>query len=255
MKLVIGYFYPNLLNLYGDLGNVEILAFRAFQRNIDVEIIEIGVDTKLTQKDTKKINLVFMGGGPDSSQKDMYDDLFSNKASFLKKYIENDGVALFICGAYQLLGNYYRSANGSTLKGLGVFDMHTEHFGNHRPRCIGNMVCEINPILRSDIAFNSNNTIGKTIVGFENHGGRTFLDKSVLPLAKVQVGFGNNGDDNTEGALYKNAMGTYNHGPFLSKNSHIADYLIAKSLKLDTLKKLDDSLIKLAHSASKNLKQ
>lgn len=255
MKLVIGYFYPNLLNLYGDNGNVEIMAFRAYQRGFDVEIVKIDIDFKLSSPLMKKINFVFMGGGPDASQKNMYDDLFSNKAPFLKEYIDNNGVALFICGAYQLLGNYYKAADGSVLKGLEIFNMYTQHFGNHKPRCIGNMVCEINSILRSDVSFNSNNTLGQSLVGFENHGGRTYLDKSVLPLAKVQIGFGNNGTDGTEGALYKNAIGTYSHGPFLSKNSHIADYLLAKSLKLDTLKRLDDSLIKLAHTASKNLKQ
>jgi CobQ-like glutamine amidotransferase family enzyme len=161
-------------------------------------------------------------------------------------------VGLFICGSYQLLGHYYKSADGTELKGLGVFDMYTQHFGNTKARCIGNVVCEIAPELRHDEVFNAVNKIGSTLVGFENHGGRTYLGKGLLPLAKIIKGFGNNGEDSAEGVLFKNSVGTYLHGPILSKNPHLADYLICKALKLDFLETLDDNLINTSHSASKS---
>ena len=145
MRLRIGYFYPEQLNLYGDNGNVEILVYRAKKRGIDVEVENVGLQTSLG----KKFDLVLMGGGPDSSQKEVYEDLIKVKGVYLKDYINSGGFGLYICGAYQLLGNYYKSADGSVLEGLGAFDLYTEHFGNEellrnkKPRCIGNVVCEL----------------------------------------------------------------------------------------------------------------
>lgn len=255
MKLTIGYFYPKLLNLYGDDGNVQILTSRAKARGIDTEVINITPETKVNESLMKKIDIVFMGGGPDSSQKGMYEDLVKNKGPFLKKYVEDDGVALFICGSYQLLGNYYKASDGSILEGVGILDVTTENFGNKKPRCIGNVICEIASELRDDKTFKEVNNLGDTLVGFENHGGRTYLGEKMLPFAKIKMGHGNNSEDGTEGVLYKNTIGTYLHGPILARNPHLADYLIAKSLGLKTLKELDDSLILSAHTASKKLKQ
>ncbi len=255
MKLTLGYFYPKELNLYGDNGNVEILCSRARSRNIGVEILEINSDTKITSELAKKINIVFMGGGPDSGQKTMYEDLIKIKGPFLKEYIGAGGVGLFICGAYQLLGNYYKAADSSILEGLGAFDLYTESFGRNKPRCIGNVVCEIGRELKNDMVFNSVNRIGTTLVGFENHGGRTYLGKEMLPLARILTGNGNNGEDKTEGVLHKNSVGTYLHGPVLSKNPHLADYLLAKALGLSGLEQLDDALIFSAHTAAKKLRQ
>lgn len=254
MKLVIGYFYPQLLNLYGDDGNVQILKSRAQQRNIDVEVIEIGLNTSVADL-PKDLNLLFMGGGPDSGQKEVYDDLFNDKKAFLKNYVENNGVGLFICGAYQLLGNYYKSSDGEILKGIEIFNVYTEHFGNHKPRCIGNVVCKINSKLLNEPAFSENNFTGDTLVGFENHGGRTYLSSGIQPLAHVKVGHGNNSEDGLEGSLYKKALGTYLHGPILSRNPHLADYLIAGALKITKLDPLEDTLINSAHTASLSLKQ
>ena len=247
-KLVIGYFYPHLLNLYGDTGNVEILVARAKARNIDVEVLAITPDVLLEPEMCGAVNLVFMGGGPDVSQKKMYEDLIHHKGDFLRDYIVAGGVGLYICGSYQLLGHYYKSSDGDVLEGLGIFDLYTEHFGPRKPRCIGNVVAELLGDLSNGFAFS-------TLVGFENHGGRTFLGSTAQPFGKIKMGYGNNGQDGTEGVLYKNSIGTYLHGPLLAKNPHIADYLIAKSLELTKLASLDDSLILSAHTASKNLKQ
>ena len=94
-----------------------------------------------------------------------------------------------------------------------------------------------------------------SLVGFENHSGRTYLGAQTKPFAKVIKGHGNNSEDGTEGVHYKNSIGTYMHGPIFSRNPHLADYLVAASLGLDRLESLDDSLILSAHIASKKLRQ
>ncbi|RJR26876.1 glutamine amidotransferase [candidate division WWE3 bacterium] len=257
MKIVLAYFYPELLNLYGDNGNVEILSQRSFLRNIEVELLRISPDTRVDSMLMAHVNLVFMGGGPDSSQKSMYEDLLKNKGPYLKDYIEGEGTGLFICGSYQLLGHYYKAADGTILNGAGIFDLYTEHFGERKPRCIGNTVAELSSDILGDQIFKNVNKLGDTLVGFENHGGRTYLGAELRPLAKVLTGYGNNAEDNTEGAVFKNSYGTYFHGPLLARNPHFADYLIAKALKIsgEELKALDDTLIHSAHTASKKLKQ
>jgi lipid II isoglutaminyl synthase (glutamine-hydrolysing) len=255
MKFVVGYFYPSLLNLYGDSGNVEILVKRAEMRGYETEVVRVEKDFTLNAEVMKSFNVVFIGGGPDSGQKLVHRDLLDSKGPYIKEYVENGGVGLFVCGSYQLLGNYYRSSDGEELEGLGLFDLHTEHFGNKKSRCIGNVVCEISEELRVDPVFNAVNKIGSYLVGFENHGGRTYLGDRSLPLAKVVSGHGNNSEDGTEGILYKNCVGTYLHGPVLAPNPHLADYLIAKGLGVDLLQELNDDIIINAHAASKKLKQ
>jgi lipid II isoglutaminyl synthase (glutamine-hydrolysing) len=254
-KLTIAYFYKDLLNLYGDNGNVEILEYRALKRNIPVEIININVDTDILNINLDDVNLVFMGGGPDSSQKELYVDLIEKKGDYLKNFITNNGVGLYICGAYQLLGHYYLSADGSKLQGLGIFDLYTRHFGSSRPRCIGNTIGYIANTILDDPVFKNINTLDDKIVGFENHGGRTYLQYNSLPMANILMGYGNNAEDHTEGVHFKNSLGTYFHGPFLARNPHIADYLIAKALGVATLTPLDDTFAKAAHTASQKLKQ
>lgn len=251
MKITIGYFYPELLNLYGDHGNVEILVARAQARGIETEVIEISTHTQLDQVTMDRVNLLFMGGGPDAAQEEMYTDLTTQKAPFLKKYVEDGGMSLLICGSYQLFGHYYQDANGDKLEGLGVLDLYTQHFGKDKPRCIGNVVARMTDQLRLEMEpFNA--TL-HTLVGFENHGGRTYLGDSVQPFAHIQKGHGNNGESGEEGARYKNTFGTYLHGPILSKNPHLADYCIAKAVGATELERLDDTLIYAAHEHAKQL--
>jgi len=254
-KLVIGYLYNKNLNLYGDNGNVEILTARATLRGIDVEVRELDLDTKISAGVVSDVNLLFMGGGPDSAQKEVYEDLLRNKKSFIQDYIENEGVGLFVCGSYQLLGKYYKASDGTVLEGLNIFNIYTEHFGNKKPRCIGNCVARLSNKILNDKIFISVNKVGRDIVGFENHGGRTYIDNPDNLLAKIIVGHGNNSEDSTEGYLYKNSLGTYFHGPVLARNPHLADFLIAKSLLLEGLSPLDDFLDIAAHTASRKLKQ
>ncbi len=246
-KFTLGYFYPVQLNLYGDNGNIEVLYQRSILRGFDVEVKLIDLSTQLSTPLMDSFDLIFMGGGPDSGQKEVFDDFLKNKGPYVKDYIENQKNALFICGSYQLAGNYYKSADGSMLEGLGVFNMHTQHFGNTKPRCIGNTVCSIESWAVNDAYGSFLRAVGTHLVGFENHGGRTYLETGTLPLGNVVKGHGNNSEDKTEGAVYKNAYGTYYHGPFLALNPHFADFLIAKSLGLSELDPLEDTLAINAH--------
>lgn len=226
MKLTIGHLYPDLMNLYGDSGNTICLVRRCQWRGVDVEVKENSPD------------ILFMGGGQDRQQKIVAEDLKKGRGEEIKEFIESGGVGLFICGGYQLMGKFYRPVEGPNLKGLGVFDIETCHFGKSKPRCIGDVVIEWQ---------------GKTLVGFENHGGRTYLGGGVRPLGRVLYGHGNNSEDGTEGAVYKNAFGTYLHGALLPKNPHFADYLIELALKNKygpsvKLDPLDDTLEWQAHN-------
>jgi hypothetical protein len=241
-SLKIGWLYPELMSTYGDRGNILVLQKRCEWRDIEVEILSIDQDTQ--DKELQSINLLFGGGAQDREQEIVMENLMQKKKS-IKALIENNIPALFVCGAPQLMGNYYEPAEGKRIEGLGVFDMHTQHPGPKDDRLIGNLVASIE---------NPNAIAGATVVGFENHGGRTMLGKSVKPFAKVIHGFGNNGQDGTEGVVYKNAIGCYLHGPLLPKNPQIADYLIAKALEVKykkqiELEALDDSLEEKAKSA------
>ncbi len=275
-KLRIGWFYPEYLNLYGDSGNIEVLVCRARERGVSVEVEKINLDSSADASLITSLNLVFMGGGPDLGQQKIYQDFLLKKGPYLKEYLENGGVGLFICGSYQLLGKYYKGADGSVMEGLSFLDFYTEHFGKGSPRSVGNLTVDLHHSLKESFYFktivdsifgdSSSNTLSDTsvatgfsyLVGFENHGGRTYLGKSLTPLGYTKKEFGNNDSDHTEGVLYKNTIGTYLHGPVLAKNPHLADYLIAKALRLEDpviLGGLNDSVIISAHQQALHLKR
>ncbi|MEK7611458.1 MAG: hypothetical protein AAB486_03765 [Patescibacteria group bacterium] len=252
-ELNIGYFYPELLNLYGDRGNIQVLTRRCYWRGINARVQEYSPAAALPQESGSKYpDIIFMGGGPDSSQSVVAKDL-QQRAGWLKEYGRAGGVGLYICGAYQLMGHYYQDSNGLRLPGVGLFDLYTRHFGQDKPRCIGNIRLE------SNLEYIPSTTT-KVLVGFENHGGRTYLGPSAQPLGKVSSGFGNNGEDKTEGVIFLNSFGTYLHGPLLPKNPHFADLLIWRALKRKYpgeylfLTALDDTLEWQAHAAALKLR-
>ncbi len=237
--LVIGWLYPELMSTYGDRGNIITLQKRCEWRSIKVEIVPIDQTTPNSQLST--LNLLFGGGAQDREQEIVMRDLH-NKKETIKELIEKDIPALFVCGAPQLMGKYYEPAEGKRIEGLGIFDMESRHPGPNQERLIGNIVIRIN-----DEGLMMKDSKPLTLVGFENHGGRTYLADKNLALGKVIKGFGNNGEDKTEGIIYKNSIGTYLHGPVLPKNPKLADFLIGKALgkkygKRTKLKPLDDSL-------------
>lgn len=239
MELRICHFYPDLLNLYGDRGNIMTLVNRARWREIDVRVEERGLGDPIT---VGAHDLYFIGGGEDRQQRLAADDLRATKGDVLKQATAAGAVALAVCGGYQLFGHSYRPAEGPELLGLGLLDLTTVHPGKAARRLVGNIV------IRSP-------ELGKTtLVGFENHGGRTYLGPQSRPLGKVVVGFGNNGEDHTEGAVCGTVYGTYLHGPLLPKNATFADYLIALALLPRYgeihLRPLDDAVETTAHTAA-----
>lgn len=240
-ELTIAWLYPDLMSTYGDRGNIIVLKKRCEWRGIEANIKEITLET--ANEELKKCDLIFMGGAQDRQQKLAGEDFLKNKGPVIKELIEKNVPGLFVCAAYQAVGHYYKPYQGEPIPGPGIFDLYTEHPGDQAKRFIGNVVAELVAPLELN---------GKTIVGFENHGGRTRLGSKMQPLAKITKGNGNNGEDGYEGAVYKNSIGSYFHGPLLPKNPHIADWLIEKSLgnkygSATKLENLDDDLENKAH--------
>ncbi len=245
MKIVVGYLYGDLMNIYGDTGNIITLKKRAQWRGIKVKIINISLGTNAVHlpgglgrhlPGGQKADLYFFGGGQDQQQELVAKDLItSGKGKFIKKEVERGIPLLSICGGYQLLGEYYQPHKGPRLKGVGLFPAYTLASDQ---RMIGNIVID---------------TMFGKLVGFENHSGKTFLKKGATPLGLVSKGFGNNGEDQTEGCIYKNAIGAYMHGSLLPKNPKLADWLLKKALEVKygkeiNLAPLDDELENKTHN-------
>lgn len=243
--LRVSHLYPRLMNIYGDRGNIMCLRHRCEARGIGFELTELGVGDAF---DADACDLVFAGGAQDREQRGVADDLLRTKAAAVRDAVEAGMSLLAVCGAYQLFGRFYRDASGAELPGAGVFDLETHHPGPDARRCIGNIVAE----------WRAPDGTTQTIVGFENHGGRTRLGPRARPLAQVRHGFGNNGEDRTEGAVYKNAIGTYIHGSLLPKNPALADAIIQTALSRRhdgiTLASIDDRAEQRAHAAALRLR-
>ena len=239
MDVRLCHLYPDLLNLYGDRGNLITLQHRAQLRGITVRIEERRLGEPV---DPDEHDLYFIGGGEDRQQRLAADDLRVVKGPALHEAAASGAVVLAVCGGYQLLGHYYRPSDGADLVGLGLLDLTTEHPGPAARRLIGNIV------------IHSPHLGGATLVGFENHGGRTRLGPRASALGQVVVGFGNNGEDHTEGAVGGTVYGTYLHGPLLPKNPRFADHLIQTALRRRyepvDLAPLDDALEARAHDAA-----
>ena len=251
LTLNICHLYPDLMDTYGDKGNIIALEKRCQWREIKTTLTAISVGDKL---DTDKFDIYFFGGGQDRQQEIVGRDL-PKKAKDLKKTVESGAVLLSICGGYQLLQNYFKTLDGTMIKGIGLFDAHT--LGS-TTRMIQNLWIDLEENLVKEIKeiypTIDNGQLTTDLIGFENHSGKTYLGKNLKPLGKVIKGAGNNGEDKTEGAVYKNAFGCYLHGSILPKNPHFADYLIVKALERrygpTKLKPLDDSLEWQAHNSA-----
>ncbi|APB31596.1 type 1 glutamine amidotransferase [Vagococcus teuberi] len=210
--LTFCHLYGNLLNTYGDNGNLLLLNYYAKKLGItiDTEIISVFEDF-----DETKYDFVFFGGGQDYEQKIVSEDIQTKKDA-ITRYIENDGVMLAICGGFQLLGEYYIGAHGEKIEGISALPHYTLSQDNNR--FIGDI--EI-----------YNKEFDETYYGFENHNGMTFLGEGEKPLGEVVKGYGNNGKDKTEGVIYKNVIGSYFHGPLLAKNKQLALRLLNMAMK------------------------
>jgi lipid II isoglutaminyl synthase (glutamine-hydrolysing) len=235
-ELHLVHLYPTVMNLYGDRGNITVLAKRCAWRDIDLVVHPVGLGDSFP---TGPIDMLFMGGDQDREQAVVVDDLRTLHAGEIESLVAGGTPFLAVCGGYQLLQKYYRPAEGPDLIGVGIIDAYTIHPGHDVPRRVGNIA-----IRWGDAS----------IVGFENHGGRTYLEGDTQPLGTVIHGFGNNGEDGTEGARLGNVFGTYIHGSLLPKNPAFADYLLKLALRRRhpdiELSPLDDELEGLAHTVA-----
>jgi CobQ-like glutamine amidotransferase family enzyme len=233
MKIKILHLYPNKMKLYGDHGNILAIKRRCEWCDIDVEIIEHNPCDKIP----KDIDIIFGGGGQDSGQGEIEEDLLEIGPK-LKDMIEDGVPCLVICGLYQLFGKYFQTAEGKKIMGTSILDITTKAGPG---RLIGNIII---------------NSYGfGEVVGYENHSGLTSIGPNVNPFGEVILGAGNNGEDKTEGCRYKNCIGTYLHGPILPKNPKLADFFIEKALERKSntgvmLKKLDDEIEEKAHASA-----
>ena len=246
-RLRLAHLYPDQMNIYGDRGNILTLTQRCAWRGTPLEVVPVSVGANI---DWMSIDLAFFGGGQDSGQALIADDFVRRQGPALRAAIDDGLVVLAICGGYQLLGHYFLTHTGEQLPGIGAIDVHTV---GGDVRLIGNIVVEvgdggwqigdgINPPIP-----NSHPLSSTRLVGFENHSGRTYLGSGVRPLGRVLAGHGNNGEDGTEGAVYRNTYGCYMHGSLLPKNPQLADHLIRLALRRRlgpqaTLAALDDRL-------------
>lgn len=245
--LRLAHLYPDQMNIYGDRGNVLTLGQRCAWRGIDLEVMPVGVGAVV---DWDAIDIAFFGGGQDSGQALIAADFVERQGPLLGPAIAGGLVMLAICGGYQLLGHYFLTHTGERLPGAGVLDLHTV---GGDVRLIGNIVVEVGAgswgsgVGQQNPAPNSHPPTPLRLVGFENHSGRTYLGAGVRPLGRVLAGHGNNGEDGSEGAVYRNTFGCYMHGSLLPKNPQLADHLIGLALRrrygpAATLAPLDDQL-------------
>jgi CobQ-like glutamine amidotransferase family enzyme len=236
IELTLVHLYPTLLNLYGDRGNIITLAQRSAWRGIELVVKDVGPGESFP---AGPVDMLFMGGDQDREQAVVVDDLSRNHGTRLRDLVDDGVPFLAVCGSFQLLQRFYRPADGPDLRGLGIFNAHTVHPGHGVARCVGNIVVEWEE---------------GTIVGFENHGGRTYLEGDTKPLGRVVSGFGNNGEDGLEGARVANLFGTYVHGSLLPKNPAFADALLRLAIERRfagyELAPLDDQLETIAHNAA-----
>ena len=228
-EIKILYLYPDMLELYGDYGNIQVLRYRLEKRGFQCIVDKYSIGDEMPN--FKNYDIIFAGGGADNEQSILSEDLIKYKDEL--KEAENEGVFfLLICGAYQLFGKYYKGVEGNIIPGLEIFPYYTEAIADRKKRCIGNIVLDVN--------LNGKET---KVIGFENHGGQTY--DVPTSFGKVLFGNGNKFGDTEEGFYKKNVIATYLHGPLLSKNPELTDYIIKYCLdrKYDeniTLEPLND---------------
>ena len=233
MRLRIAHLYPEVMNIYGDRGNAIALQYRCEARGIESEVVDVRVGDPF---DPGAFDIVIIGGGQDREQRRIAGDLQAH-GDALRAAADDGMPMLAVCGGFQLFGHRYLGQDGGSIPGIGIFDMETRHPGEAADRCIGDVV------LATDAG---------DVVGFENHGGRTYLAPGQAPFGRVVRGRGNNAEDGLEGARRNNAIGTYLHGSLLPKNPALTDELILAALRRrygeDTeLAPLEDDVERAAH--------
>lgn len=210
MKIKILHLYPDLLNLYGDKGNIAALTHRLIWRGIDAEVVNCTLDNEYF--DLSDVDIVFLGGGSDREEKIVCEKLCANSAA-LRDYAKNNGVILAVCGGFPMLGKQIKTADG-IIEGAGVLDICTEPL---KERLIGDVVMNVE-------------CINSKVVGFVNHGTAVNIGNHT-PLGTVVYGYGNTGEKGVDGVMYKNVFASFLHGPLLPKNPQLCDYILTCALK------------------------
>lgn len=219
----IVHLYPKQLNLYGDTGNILVIQNILKLYGINFKTYKVGIGERFPTN----TDFIMVGGGPDYLQEKIYDDFIKRK-DFLENYFNNKKPSLFVCGSFQLLGNYYLDSTGKKLPGVGLFNFYTRSPDNQKSRIVGNIFMQ-SPIAPSDFS--------NKVVGFENHNGRTYI-KNIRPFGKTSsISYGNNTVDFSEGFIYNKTIGTYLHGPLLVKNPHLLKYLLSDYVEIDLRRK------------------
>lgn len=238
MRIVVGHLFPDYLNIYADRGNMAVLARRAAWRGHELEVRPLGAGDDVRPGEC---DLYYIGGGQDREQELIAPALAAHGES-IRAAVDGGAALLAVCGGYQLLGRFYRDQSGEELPGVGLFPLHT--VAGER-RMIGDVLleCELEP------------GAPRTLAGFENHAGRTYLDEGAEPLGRVLAGFGNDGASGYEGCRTGRAIGTYLHGPLLPRNPWLADWLLVQALvhltgETPVLEPLEDELEARAHEVS-----
>jgi CobQ-like glutamine amidotransferase family enzyme len=238
VRIVVGHLFPDYLNIYADRGNMAVLARRAAWRGHELEVRSLGAGDDIHPGEH---DLYYIGGGQDREQ-ELIAPALAAHGEGLRAAVDEGAALLAVCGGYQLLGRFYRDQSGGELPGVGLFPLHT--VAGER-RMIGDVLleCELEP------------GGPRTLAGFENHAGRTYLDEGAEPLGRVLAGYGNDGESGYEGCRVGRAVGTYLHGPLLPRNPWLADWLLAQALAHRTgekavLEPLDDDLEAQAHDVS-----
>jgi len=238
VKIVVGHLFPDYLNIYADRGNMAVLERRAAWRGHELEVLPLGAGTEIPPG---VHDLFYVGGGQDREQ-ELIAPALADMGDALREAVAGGAAALAVCGGYQLLGSFYRDQSGAELPGAGLLPLHT--VAGER-RMIGDVLleCELVP------------GQPRSVAGFENHAGRTYLDEGVEPLGRVLAGFGNDGESGHEGCRAGRVIGTYLHGPLLPRNPWLADWLLAQALAHRTgeppqLEPLEDELEAEAHAVS-----
>ena len=228
--------YPDQMNIYADRGNVLFLQHRCEWRGIGFSYASAGMGETF---DPDAHDLIYIGGGQDRDQRMVASDLLATKRDAIEEAVRGGVAGLAVCGGYQLLGSSYQLGD-ERIEGLGIAALHT--IREPGPRLIGNVAIEV------DLGAGP-----RVLAGFENHGGRTYIDEGGRPLGRVLHGHGNNGRDGLEGIVRENLIGTYLHGPLLPKNAWLADELIARAIERregvrPELAPLDDRFEDAAHA-------
>ncbi len=231
----LGHLYPEHLNIYADRGNIAVFRRRLEWRGLALDVVEVGLGDEIPED----CNLYYLGGGQDRDQLMVAKDLL-RKADSLQRAADSGAAVLAVCGGYQLMGHSYVAADGEEMAGTGLLDLETTAGTD---RLIGDVVLSVN--LNGETA---------TVVGYENHAGRTRLGSGCGPLGRVDKGHGNNGEDGFEGAVSGRRVGTYLHGPLLPKNPWLADTMLRWALDHSganiELEPLDDTLERSAHATA-----